>query len=154
MPLDSFVRQSYRWLVERTEAVVQFVRFNVVGIATGVTFWATYELFYWVVLSQAYRVESAWVVAYAINSVMAHFLHFRITFQPGRTYLPSFWRCMLIYVSSLIGSTISEYVLVREFALHHRWAWFINASVFGFINFFLLRAFAFDDLTRRGKPSS
>ena len=126
----------------------QFLRFNVAGIIIAVIFWLLYELFYFLQLHPELRAESAWIASYVISSVQAHFVHYRFTFKSQRSYLPSLWRTLTVYSTSLVLSTMSEYMLVSKLGLNHRLAWAINASFFGAINFMLLRHFAFVDTTR------
>jgi len=123
----------------------QFLRFNAAGLINGPFFLLMYELFYYWDLHLEYRAAFAWALAYIFGSIEAHFVHYKFTFKSQRSYLPSLWRTLLVYVTALILSTYSDHILVTDYELHHRLAWFINASFFGIFNFMALRIFAFMD---------
>ena len=124
----------------------QFIRFNAAGLINGPFFLLVYELFYYLDLHEFYRAPIAWALAYVVGSIEAHFVHYKFTFTSQRSYLPSLWRTLLVYGTALVLSTYSDHMLVNEYELHHRLAWFINASFFGIFNFMALRFFAFMDV--------
>ena len=143
----------------------QFLRFNAAGFVNGPFFLVAYEVFYFLNLTPPFRAHfetwlgvgsemhwrapTAWALAYIIGSIEAHFVHYKFTFASQRSYLPSLWRTLTVYCTVLILSTYADYRLVSDFELHHRLAWFINASFFGIFNFMALRFFAFMDVAPR-----
>ena len=119
----------------------KFFRFASVGFLTSAICWLLYEaLFAWNPLPE-FREAAAWAISYGLTSVLAHYLHYRLTFDPNRSYWPSLWRTMIIYGSSLIASTFTDHWLAQQ--MPHRVAWIINMGSFGLINFFLLRYYAY-----------
>lgn len=129
----------------RNSGWFKLVKFNLVGFINSLSFWCLYELLFYLHLSLEYRVESAWAIAYATTSILAHFLHFKITFEPDRNYLASMWRTLMVYGSTLVLSTVCEHILVSDYNIHHRLAWIMNTVVFGLLNFMALRYFTFKD---------
>ncbi len=130
--------------------VLQFLRFNAAGLVNGPFFFLLYEALFALELHPVYPAETAWVCAYIVGCTEAHFVHYMWTFKSRRDYQQSLWRTLSVYAVTLTLSTISEFFLVSEYGLHHRVAWFLNASFFGFFTFLALRRFAFIDLS----PSS
>lgn len=127
--------------------VFQFFRFNAAGLINGSFFYIMYEVLYAFELHPEFRAEAAWVCAYIIGCTEAHLVHYFWTFKSKRNYGQSLWRTLCVYAVTLTLSTTSEFYLVSHYNLHHRHAWFINASFFGFFTFLALRQFAFVDLT-------
>ena len=113
-------------------------------------FFLLYEALFALKLHPVYPAETAWVCAYIVGCTEAHFVHYMWTFKSQRNYSQSLWRTLSVYAVTLTLSTISEFFLVSEYGLHHRVAWFMNASFFGLFTFLALRRFAFIDLS----PSS
>ena len=126
--------------------VYQFFRFNAAGLINGSFFYILYEGLYAYELHPEYRAEAAWVCAYIVGCTEAHLVHYFWTFKSKRNYGQSLWRTLCVYAVTLTLSTLSEFYLVSTHGLHHRYAWFINASVFGLFTFLALRRFAFVDL--------
>ena len=144
-----------------TRASWQFLRFNAAGLINGPFFLVAYELFYFLNLHPPFqdllahhldlgpvppRAATSWALAYIVGSIEAHFVHYKFTFTSKRSYFPSLWRTLAIYTTALILSTYTDYRMIADFELHHRLAWFINASFFGIFNFMALRFFAFMDV--------
>lgn len=129
----------------------KFFRFASVGLVTTSICWVLYELLFAWNLSPEFREASSWAISYALTSVLAHALHYRLTFDPERSYWPSLWRTMLIYGTSLVLSTITDHWLAQQ--MPHRLAWVLNMGAFGLINFFLLRYYAYQEpLPKKGLP--
>ena len=126
--------------------IVQFLRFNAAGLINGPFFYVLYEALYALKLHPVYPAETAWVCAYIVGCTEAHFVHYMWTFRSKRNYSQSLWRTLSVYAVTLTLSTISEYYLVSHHGFHHRLAWFLNASFFGFFTFLALRRFAFVDV--------
>ena len=124
------------------------MRFFAVGMFTTAVCWILYEALYALDLSDSFRESTSWAISYALTSVLAHYLHFRLTFEPRRTYWPSLWRTLLVYGCSLVLSTVADHFLAQQ--MHHRIAWILNMGFFGLLNFFLLRYYAyFEDPPKR-----
>ena len=121
------------------------MRFYFIGFITSGTCYVLYEILYYIKLSSDFHEASSWAVSYTITSFFAHYLHYRITFDPNRRYLSSLWRTLLVYMGSMVLSTITDHLLT-DYGIHHRVAWVINMGGFGFLNFFLLRWYAYEDV--------
>jgi len=119
----------------------KFLRFFAVGGFTTLVCWGLYEVLYAVNLHPNYRASAAWCVSYSLTSLLAHYMHFRITFDARRTYWDSLWRTLVIYGISMALSTMTDHWLAQQ--MHHRLAWFLNMGLFGLVNFFLLRYYAY-----------
>ena len=125
----------------------QILRFYVVGFATSGCCWVLYEMLYLLNSHAEYREAMSWAISYGVTSVLAHYLHYRITFEPNRSYLTSLWRTMFVYLTSMVLSTITDHMLI-EWGLHHRMAWILNMGGFGIINFFFLKWYAYKSKTQ------
>ena len=123
----------------------QFLRFYFIGFITSTTCWFLYEILYYIKLSDDFHEASSWAISYTITSFLAHYLHYRITFDPNRNYWPSLWRTLLIYMTAMVFSTITDHLLIAS-GMHHRIAWILNMGGFGVLNFFLLRWYAYEDV--------
>ena len=121
----------------------EFMKFNITGTFNTAFAFLLYEIFYWLNLWDSHRAVAAWVVSAFIGQVEAHFMHYRYTFKSGVVYLTSLKWAVICYSSLLVVSTISEYILVEQMFIHHRFAWAINTCMFGFINFALIRWLSF-----------
>ena len=121
----------------------KFWRFYAVGFFTSAICWVLYEGLYLLHISESFREATAWAVSYSLTSVLAHYLHFRLTFESRRAYWPSMWRTLLVYGTSMVCSSITDHLLVEH--MHHRLAWAVNMSAFGLINFFVLRYYAYHE---------
>ena len=122
----------------------KFWRFYAVGFFTSAICWLLYEGLYRLHISESFREAAAWAVSYSLTSVLAHYLHFRLTFDSRRPYWPSMWRTLLVYGTSMVCSSITDHLLVEH--MHHRLAWAVNMSGFGLINFFVLRYYAYHEV--------
>ena len=123
--------------------IIEFMRFNVTGIFNSAFAFLLYEIFYWLNLWDSHRAVAAWVLSAMIGQVESHFMHYRFTFKSGAVYLTSLKWAVICYSTLLVISTISEYILVEQMFIHHRFAWAINTCMFGFINFALIRWLSF-----------
>jgi len=123
---------------------IKFWRFYAVGFFTSAICWLLYEGLYMMHISQSFREAASWAVSYSLTSVLAHYLHYRITFDSRRNYWPSLWRTLLVYGTSMVCSSITDHLLVAY--MHHRLAWAVNMSGFGLLNFFLLRYYSYGEL--------
>ena len=126
----------------------KFWRFYGVGTFTSGLCWLIYEGLYTIELHPDFREASAWALSYSLTSVLAHYLHFRITFEPRRNYRSSLWRTLLVYGSSMVLSTLTDHMLAEQ--MHHRVAWFVNMGAFGLLNFFVLRYYAYREFLPAG----
>jgi putative flippase GtrA len=126
----------------------KFVRFASVGLVTTTICWVLYEILFAWNLVPNFREAFAWAVSYALTSILAHYLHYRVTFDPERSYWPSLWRTLIIYGTSLVVSTFTDHWLAQQ--MPHRLAWLLNMAAFGLINFFLLRYYAYREPLPKG----
>ena len=127
----------------------ELFRFVMVGGFTSLLGLALYEWLYAWNGSEEFREAWAWAVSYGLTSILAHFLHYRLTFDPKRTYWMSLWRTLLVYGCALVLSTGSDHLMVQH--MHHRVAWALNMGSFGLLNFFVLRHYAYRDRGLQGK---
>ena len=150
--LRTLLESGLRRLGLNPYPILQFLRFNAAGLINGPFFLLLYEGLYALKLHPTYPAETAWVCAYIVGCTEAHFVHYMWTFRSQRNYGQSLWRTLCVYAVTLTLSTISEFLLVSHYGLHHRLSWFINASFFGFFAFLALRRFAFIDISPEGLP--
>ena len=91
----------------------------------------------------------AWSISWAIQCIIAYFLHRRITFRYDGALVSSFARTMFIYGLSLTGSTFTYELLDYRFGLPYLVAWLSNGIAWGIFNFLALGRFAM-----KQKPTS
>ena len=84
----------------------------------------------------------AWSISWAMQCIIAYFLHRRITFRYAGDLVSSFARTMFIYGVSLTGSTFTYEVLDYGLGLPYLVAWLSNGIVWGVFNFLALGRFA------------
>ena len=127
----------------------ELFRFAVVGGFTSLLGLALYEWLYAWNGSDEFREAWAWAVSYGLTSVLAHYLHHRLTFDPNRTYWKSLWRTLLVYGCAECSPQEAIMFMVQH--MHHRVAWVLNMGSFGLLNFFLLRHYAYRDRGLQGR---
>jgi len=91
----------------------------------------------------------AWSISWAMQCIIAYFLHRRITFRYDGALVSSFARTMFIYGISLTGSTFTYELLDYRFGLPYLVAWLSNGIAWGIFNFLALGRFAM-----KQKPTS
>lgn len=121
----------------------EYVRYLLIASFNTAFFLILYELIYWWDPLGFYPATIAWSSAYSVGVVEAHYVHRRFTFKSNASYKESLYWAIFVYGIIGIISTITEHILVYEFDVHHRIAWAINMSAFGFMMFIGLRLLAF-----------
>ena len=121
----------------------EILRWVVVGLFNVAVFWSAYGILYMMYFFQEYNEVYSWAIAFILGSIVAHYTHRKITFRSDARYLPSFWRAMVVYSTSFVLSTTSEYYLVEHLMVNHLVALVVNTAVFGAMGFFGMRFFAF-----------
>ena len=121
----------------------EYGRYLVLASFNTIFFWILYELIYWLDPLSFYPATIAWSLAYSVSTVEAHYVHRRFTFKSNAAYKESLFWAICVYGIIGIISTITEHILVYVFDVHHRIAWAINMSAFGFMMFLGLRLLAF-----------
>ena len=126
--------------VRRT--MVEYLRFNAVGVLNVAFFFALNYFLDWLDLS-AYKSLTVWAPAWIIGAVQAHAAHRWITFRSRAAYRESLLWATVVYGVTAVLSTLSVFLLADLAGVNYWIVWAMNTIAFGFASFLGLRGLAF-----------
>jgi len=113
----------------------------VAALGAGIGY-LTYELIYFLVRMEP-RATVSWTLAFIIGVLRQHYLHLKLTFRLRTRPQASLLRAYLMYSMSALLGTMSNYVLVEIFEIHHRMAWLFCLFLTATISLILLKRWVF-----------
>jgi hypothetical protein len=132
--------------------MVEYLRFNAVGVFNVSFFFSLNYFLNWVDLSE-YKSLTVWAPSWGIGAIQAHATHRWITFRSSAPYGESLIWASIVYGVTAILSTTSVFLLVDLSGVNYWIAWAMNTVAFGFAGFVGLRCLAFPpslDVNQRG----
>ena len=140
---EKVVQQRTGMSAVRWKLMVELIRFNITGLMNVSIFFLLYEMLYGLNIWPEHRAVSAWAVSMFLSAIESHWAHYRLTFKSGAPYLTSLCWGLTVYVTQLVLSTCSEYLLVELWNVNHRIALLINTCLFGLGTYAFLRWLAY-----------
>ena len=120
-----------------------FSRFFFIGIGNTTVFVLFYQALYFLFSHEGHWPTFAWMIAWIVGSIFAHYTHKRWTFKSDRDIQWTLPWTIAVYIFGLTGSTITFDILLIRMELHHQIAWFISTIIWGIIDYLGLANVAF-----------
>jgi putative flippase GtrA len=102
----------------------------------------TYELIYFLNPLQP-KASTSWTIAFLIGVARQHALHRWLTFLHDTPYWKSLGRAYVMYSSSLIVTSVVNWILTEQLLIPHRLAWLICLLVNAMISLVFLKRYVF-----------
>jgi len=122
--------------------IVEYVRFNIIGIVNVSFFFALNFLLNWLDFS-SYRSLTVWAPSWLVGAIEAHAAHRWVTFRSNADYRESLLWAYLVYGVTAVLSTLSVFLLADLYDVNYWIVWAMNTVTFGFATFLGLRYLAF-----------
>lgn len=131
---------KYRAMPEKVRMVVTAI----FGASLGLI---TYEIIYYLQPFEP-RATISWVVSFTLGVARQHALHRWLTFnERASPYWRSLRRAYVMYSGSMVVGAVLDWVLVEQFGVHHRLAWFCCLMTTATISLVFLKHFVFHEDT-------
>mmetsp|Transcript_15459 Transcript_15459/g.21555 ORF Transcript_15459/g.21555 Transcript_15459/m.21555 type:complete len:135 (+) Transcript_15459:57-461(+) len=113
--------------------------FSISGTIGTWLFYFFYEIVHYLVWWEPYKATFCWLFSYLVSIIWQMELHARIVFKtPITNYWKSLAQVYSAYAVSIGLSTVIDSVLVYQFGLDHRVAWFATLAITGVLNYYLV----------------
>ena len=118
-------------------------RFGLIGSFNSLIFFILWEIFRFVMDDTKLNLQIGWGVAWGMTGLMAHFIHRHFTFDPRKGLRWTVGSSTLVYIISLVGSTVTIGWFASQPQSILRWIGLLNIGVWGIIVWALLRVIVF-----------
>lgn len=134
-----------RRLLELYRSMPEKVRMGVTAVIGALIGLLTYEIIYFLMPLEP-RATISWTLSFIVGVARQHALHRWLTFaERASSYWKSLRRAYVMYSGSLVVGAVLDWVLVEQFGVNHRLAWFCCLMTTATISLVFLKHFVFHE---------